>query len=823
MGEYSTDMPGGDLPNQPTTLPPSSTSVDCSLLCLTTPECVAWSYAPYSAYCNQTSDALCSLKGKLAPKQPNQCMVSGLKLPLPGGVAVNASQLFDGAVNVDRRNGDLTSFPLNGTSHDCAIECMKTPGCYHWVWEEPGECTGNDSGFCWLKGNSTDAPAAATCRTAGDSLLSLGYTPSAAPLMPPANPPKSLQQRLGEWDRMTVLIGVDRPNSPIDMDGYGTTELCALACLEDDGCVGWYFQHDNGDTLDCHLMASVQMETAQNPYTRAESGYPPAHRSDGILKGNEGSDRAGGDMPNMPVQLSEGSKAEDCGWLCLNTTGCAAWSFTPFDVNMSQPVSTCPSLAMPSTSVPGGCYLKFAVPGLGLDQCKVSGVAWQTLDAPAYPLLPSNTIKPLGWLKTQLELQTSGQAGSLPKFYCDVQHSEWLGGNCDPGFGERFPYWINGQLPTYYLVNNTEGIQYAESALEYIMANQLADGWLKPWDHDPSATEPKYAPSLGLCQSSADLLVDLCLIKPHHSPTHQITLRQHRLTDYSCHGFAAAAPCVLLLCFRWGPSDMLFAMAYYYEHTHQQHIIDHTLHFYRSLYTFLFQSVDWWSSYGWYYTRASDYVVNLQWLLDNGLAAGQEQFVLDVMEMVRATGANYKYYVRCQFPTQAQYSFDYLDHGVNNGQALKTHAIYARYTQDLDDYNAPYEHVAALDMYHGQATGMFSGDEFLAGLSPTRGIEVCAVAEAMFSYSSMFTVLGDVSIIDRLEQVAFNAMAATFTKDMTKHQYVQQPNQMISDWLPSMLTANVNEEGQTYGLEPDDGCCTGKEDNTHAMRTCATT
>ena len=218
-------------------------------------------------------------------------------------------------------------------------------------------------------------------------------------------------------------------------------------------------------------------------------------------------------------------------------------------------------------------------------------------------------------------------------------------------------------------------------------------------------------------------------------------------------------------------------------------------------------NVSWASEYGWFYTRATDYVVNLQWLLDNRMAAGQEQFVFDTIEMVRMNGANYKYYVRCHFPTGPMYTFDYLDHNVNNGQGLKTHAMYARFTQDEDDYIAPYEHIAALDKYHGQATGMFSGDEFLAGLSPTRGIEVCGVVETMFSLSSTFTVLGDVSLIDRLEQVAFNAFAATFTKDMTKHNYIQQPNMFISDWLPNMLTANVNEEGQTYGLEPDDGCC----------------
>ncbi len=112
-----------------------------------------------------------------------------------------------------------------------------------------------------------------------------------------------------------------------------------------------------------------------------------------------------------------------------------------------------------------------------------------------------------------MELQTSGQAGSLPKFYCDVQHSEWLGGTCDGGFGERFPYWINGQLPAYYMVNDTAGIQYAEGALEYIMAHQLADGWLKPWDHDPSADQHTATRMFAtLLQPIAHVLTMRCLL-----------------------------------------------------------------------------------------------------------------------------------------------------------------------------------------------------------------------------------------------------------------------------------------------------------------------
>ena len=45
LGNYSTELVGGDLPGQPVSLPAASTSVDCSLLCLVTEGCVGWSYA----------------------------------------------------------------------------------------------------------------------------------------------------------------------------------------------------------------------------------------------------------------------------------------------------------------------------------------------------------------------------------------------------------------------------------------------------------------------------------------------------------------------------------------------------------------------------------------------------------------------------------------------------------------------------------------------------------------------------------------------------------------------------------------------------------
>jgi hypothetical protein len=112
-----------------------------------------------------------------------------------------------------------------------------------------------------------------------------------------------------------------------------------------------------------------------------------------------------------------------------------------------------------------------------------------------------------------------------------------------------------------------------------------------------------------------------------------------------------------------------------------------------------------------------------------------------------------------------------------------------------------------LDRFHGMVNGMFSGDEWLAGLGPQRGVETCAVVEMMFSLEQLVRTFGQAEFGDRLEQVAFNALPAAMSADMRSHQYHQQINQVLCtiadrDW--TMSTADAN----TFGLEPHFGCCT---------------
>jgi len=116
--------------------------------------------------------------------------------------------------------------------------------------------------------------------------------------------------------------------------------------------------------------------------------------------------------------------------------------------------------------------------------------------------------------------------------------------------------------------------------------------------------------------------------------------------------------------------------------------------------------------------------------------------------------------------------------------------------------------IATLDRYHGQANGMFSGDEHLAGRSPSQGSELCAVVEYMFSLEALLAALGEPALADRLERLAFNALPATISPDMWTHQYDQQVNQMQCVVMQDRPWTSNGPRANLFGLEPNFGCCT---------------
>ena len=145
-------------------------------------------------------------------------------------------------------------------------------------------------------------------------------------------------------------------------------------------------------------------------------------------------------------------------------------------------------------------------------------------------------------------------------------------------------------------------------------------------------------------------------------------------------------------------------------------------------------------------------------------------------------------------------------HIVNVTMALKYPAL-VTYFQDQGGEEILEKAIQDLTRFHGVVTGAVNGDEHLAGNDPARGAELCSIAEYMFSLEMSLEIFGDPKYGDLLERLAYNAYPAMFSEDYTGHQYLQQANQIRATneerpWF------NNEKDSNTYGLEPNFGCCT---------------
>lgn len=95
-----------------------------------------------------------------------------------------------------------------------------------------------------------------------------------------------------------------------------------------------------------------------------------------------------------------------------------------------------------------------------------------------YRFYTTREIKPLGWLKRQLEIQANGLSGNLDKVWPDIRDSAWIGG--DREGWERVPYWLDGFIPLAYLLNDRDMISRVHKYIDAIIAGQNEDGWLCP-------------------------------------------------------------------------------------------------------------------------------------------------------------------------------------------------------------------------------------------------------------------------------------------------------------------------------------------------------
>jgi hypothetical protein len=346
-----------------------------------------------------------------------------------------------------------------------------------------------------------------------------------------------------------------------------------------------------------------------------------------------------------------------------------------------------------------------------------------------------------------MQTQASGLGGHLDEIWPDVgPNSGWLGGSGESW--ERGPYFVDGLVPLAYQLDDERLKAKAQKFIEWTITHQASDGMIGPPSNDDWWPRMIMLKALIQYQEATNDPRVIPLLERYFD--YQLrTLNSRPLRDWGK--------------FRW--QDNALAVIWLHNHNGDARLLD----LIRLLHA---QGFDWQADFADFkYTHA---VTAASIKLKSG--GGLDDLAL-------------------------------ATHGVNNGQALKAAPIWSLVSGDPDDRKGFQQMLDALDQYHGLPNGMFSCDEHLAGRSPSQGSELCTVVETMFSLEQSLAILGDASIGDRLELLAFNALPGAFTDDMWAHQYDQQPNQVEVSLHRKPWTTD-GPESNIFGLEPNFGCCT---------------
>lgn len=363
-----------------------------------------------------------------------------------------------------------------------------------------------------------------------------------------------------------------------------------------------------------------------------------------------------------------------------------------------------------------------------------------------YPL-PEGSIRPAGWLRAQLQIQANGLSGHLDETWPDVgPNSGWLGGKGESW--ERGPYFLDGLVPLAWLLDDPRLKAKAQRFIDWTLENQQPNGMIGPASNDDWWPRIVMLKALTQYQEfTADPRV--IPVMDRYFRYQLAELPRRPLRDWGK--------------FRW--QDELLSVIWLYNRTGSAYLLDLAHRLREQGYDWIAQVADF------HYTQ---------------------RITAEYLKLEQGDGLK---------------DLGLATHGVNNGQAIKTGPVWSLVSGSQSDRHAVLKMISELDKYHGLPNGMFSCDENLAGPDPSQGSELCTVVEYMFSLERSLAILGDASLGDRLERLAFNALPGTLTDDMWAHQYNQEPNQVECS-LHHKPWVSDGPESNLFGLEPNYGCCT---------------
>lgn len=366
-----------------------------------------------------------------------------------------------------------------------------------------------------------------------------------------------------------------------------------------------------------------------------------------------------------------------------------------------------------------------------------------------YNMMPLGSIRPEGWLRDQLMRQKTGMTGNLDKIFDKVvgKNSAWLGGDGDSW--ERGPYWLDGLLPLAYILKDDSLIAKCKPWIEWTLTHQRADGYMGP-------------------HALPDTTKDLPGIQRVPSE------------DW------------------WPRMVMLKVLQQYYSATKDQRVVSLMTNYFKyQLKTLPEKPLDTWSF--WANQRGADNLQAVYWLYN----ITGDAYLLDLADLLykqtypfttiflnpfrHVDGVEHLF--PANIPNRYPFNQDLISklhigqrrsfHCVNLVQGIKTPGIYFQQHADSVYLKATKTAFNDLKAYHGQAQGMFGGDEPLHGTAPTQGTEFCSIVEFMYSLEHLVAITGDMEYADHLEKITFNALPTQATDEFTGRQYFQAANQVI--------------------------------------------
>lgn len=387
----------------------------------------------------------------------------------------------------------------------------------------------------------------------------------------------------------------------------------------------------------------------------------------------------------------------------------------------------------------------------------------------------TGTVRPRGWLLQQAKRQANALTSHLPLFWKEIANTSWLGGGADNvgGIHESTPYWLNGAVPLAFQLEDPKLLALVERYIIGILDRQAADGWLGP-DTDPSDFWSRYPFILALVQ--------------YHEAVSSSALIRKKIFQAALHFFSAVEERLArrVEFNSWSAArahDLIWAIHYFVDILQSGANTDAHMELGERTRSLLSERL----------LRLAEqlHVLGIDWHGTwFGNASAFPQAAADHMELGTLT------------------------HGVNNAQAVKHGAVWAR--QGLDGNASFAQSLQAWEIlmqYHGQPSGVFSADEHLAGRLPSRGTELCVVVESLWSLALVAQASPDdhqsLDVLDAMESIAFNALPGGISSDFWSHPYLQfansfqaRPNETDHIW------ANDGPDAAMYGLAPNYECCT---------------